>query len=169
MTGSRIQAYIGLGSNLDDPRHQVCQAFVELDQIRESCLLRRSSLYRSDPLGPSGQPDYINAVACLESGLSPIDLLDALQIIEQDHRRERKERWGPRTLDLDLLLYGHIRIKQPRLVVPHPEMHRRAFVLYPMAEIAPRELRVPGYGQLTKLLQQCPDQGLQKLSSTAQI
>ncbi len=165
MTGGRTQAYIGLGSNLDDPRDQVSRAFAELGRINQSALLRRSSLYRSDPLGPAGQPDYINAVACLGTALSPLALLDAMQAIEQRHRRVRKQRWGPRTLDLDLLLYADECIQQPRLLVPHPEMHRRAFVLYPLAEIAPRELQVPGHGQLTGLLQGCTDRGLEKLDT----
>jgi 2-amino-4-hydroxy-6-hydroxymethyldihydropteridine diphosphokinase len=157
-----VTAYIGLGSNLDDPESQVRRACAELAQIADSRLVAVSPLYRSEPLGPPGQPDYINAVARLATTLSPERLLDALQAIEQAHGRVRKERWGARTLDLDVLLYGEQVIDSARLTVPHPHMSGRAFVLYPLADIAP-ELVVPGLGPLVGLLAACPAEGLERL------
>jgi 2-amino-4-hydroxy-6-hydroxymethyldihydropteridine diphosphokinase len=130
-------AYIGLGSNLDAPIEQVRQALSELDMLPLSRLLASSSLYTSRPVGPQDQPDFINAVAALETLLSPLALLDQLQALEQQHRRRRQRHWGPRTLDLDLLLYSNTLINTPRLRVPHPQMTARAFVLAPLAEIAP--------------------------------
>ncbi|MHB1241278.1 MAG: 2-amino-4-hydroxy-6-hydroxymethyldihydropteridine diphosphokinase [Gammaproteobacteria bacterium] len=153
-TDAPVQAYIGLGSNLEDPVRQVCRAFAELDAIARTRCVTRSSLYRSAPMGPAGQPDYINAVAAVETGLSPDALLDALQAIEQTHGRVRgAEHWGPRTLDLDLLLFGAQSRRDVRLTLPHPGLHQRAFVLYPLQEIAP-DLVIPGYGLLRELARQ---------------
>jgi len=158
-------AYVGLGSNLDDPSHQVTRALKELDGLPMSRCLRHSSLYRTRPLGPQDQPDYINAVAVLATALTPEALLDALQELEYRHRRVRHgPRWGPRTLDLDLLLYGRQQLANARLVVPHPELTRRSFVLLPLAEVAPRELEIPGCGSLTDWLAQISDDGVRKLA-----
>ncbi|WP_075879525.1 2-amino-4-hydroxy-6-hydroxymethyldihydropteridine diphosphokinase [Vreelandella massiliensis] len=136
-------AYIGLGSNLEDPVQQVEQALYALDRLPLSRCVGTSSLYRSQPVGPQDQPDFINAVAALETRLSPLALLDQLQALEQRHRRRRERRWGPRTLDLDMLLFNHTDIDHPRLRVPHPLMHTRAFVLGPLNELAPH-LRLNG-------------------------
>jgi len=157
-----VSAYIGLGSNLDDPETQLRQAFAELAAIASTQLVARSPLYRSDPVGPPGQPDYINAVARLDTELAAEVLLDALQTIEQAHHRQRAIHWGPRTLDLDLLLYGDSVIDTERLCVPHPHLAERAFVLYPLADIAPG-LQVPGQGSLAQLLAACPPRGLERL------
>lgn len=158
-----VRAYIGIGSNLDDPAAHVRRALQDLDAVAESRCVARSSLYRSDPMGPPDQPDYINAVAALETALAPLALLDALQAIEHAHGRVREgERWGPRTLDLDLLLYGTQQIDEPRLKVPHPGLHERAFVLYPLAEIEP-QLMVPGQGTLEQLMVRFRYQGLSRL------
>lgn len=144
------RAFIGLGSNLDDPVRQVRSALAELADLPRTRLLRHSSLYRSPPMGPSGQPDYVNAVALLETALEPIELLDALQAIEAAHGRRRELRWGPRTLDLDLLIYGELCLDHPRLLLPHPGIGERAFVLVPLAEVAP-ELEIPGRGPVAAL------------------
>ncbi|MDN6322494.1 MAG: 2-amino-4-hydroxy-6-hydroxymethyldihydropteridine diphosphokinase [Halomonas sp.] len=130
-------AYIGLGSNLASPIEQVREALNELAALPQSRLVAASSLYASRPVGPQDQPDFINAVAALETRLSPLALLDQLQALEQQHRRRRQQHWGPRTLDLDLLLYANDHIDMPRLRVPHPHMTARAFVIAPLAEIAP--------------------------------
>lgn len=130
-------AYIGLGSNLASPIEQVREALNELAALPLSRLVAASSLYASRPVGPQDQPDFINAVAALETHLSPLALLDQLQALEQQHRRRRQQHWGPRTLDLDLLLYANDHIDMPRLRVPHPHMTARAFVITPLAEIAP--------------------------------
>jgi 2-amino-4-hydroxy-6-hydroxymethyldihydropteridine diphosphokinase len=163
MSKAQLRAWIGLGSNLEDPLAQVSTALQELKLLPDSTLAARSSLYRSDPVGPPGQPDYINAVAALDTRLEPEALLDALQAIEQMHQRVRKIHWGPRTLDLDLLLYGDQVISTPRLTVPHAYMTERNFVLWPLAELAP-ELILPDGRPLNTLLQHCPLGTLEKIS-----
>lgn len=163
MSKTQLRAWIGLGSNLEDPLAQVSTALQELTQLPDTTLAARSSLYRSDPVGPPGQPDYINAVAALDTRLEPEALLDALQAIEQMHQRVRKIHWGPRTLDLDLLLYGDQVISTPRLTVPHAYMTERNFVLWPLAELAP-ELILPDGRPLNTLLQHCPLGTLEKIS-----
>ncbi|MET3999326.1 2-amino-4-hydroxy-6-hydroxymethyldihydropteridine diphosphokinase [Marinobacterium sp. MBR-109] len=163
MSKAQLRAWIGLGSNLEDPLLQVSTALQELKQLPDTTLVAHSSLYRSDPVGPPGQPDYINAVAALDTRLEPEALLDALQAIEQVHQRVRKIHWGPRTLDLDLLLYGDQVISTPRLTVPHACMTERNFVLWPLAELAP-ELILPDGRPLNTLLQHCPLGTLEKIS-----
>ena len=155
-------AYIGLGSNLDSPRQQIVTAFSALDALSATALTRRSSLYRSKPVGPPDQADFINAVAELRTGLLPLALLDGLQAIEDRHGRARGRRWGPRTLDLDLLLYGAATINHERLTVPHPEMLKRAFVLAPLAEIW-ADCRLPGGGALNDQLAALDRAGLERL------
>ena len=156
-------AYIALGSNLDGPSRHVREAFSALDALPRTRLQRRSSLYRSTPLGQPGQPDYVNAVAELETALEPLALLENLQAIEQAHGRIRgEERWGPRTLDLDLLLFDEREIRDARLVVPHPEMGKRNFVLGPLIEVAP-QVRIPGLGSARDLLRQLGTAGLERL------
>ena len=150
-----VHAYVGLGSNLENPIQQVSDALIELNEIPQTRLLKQSQLYRSDPVDPPGQPDYINAVALLETALEPLDLLDALQSIENAHQRRRIQHWGPRTLDLDLLLYADQQIDLERLQVPHPHKTEREFVLYPLAEIAP-EIELPNGIPLQQLLTKCP-------------
>jgi 2-amino-4-hydroxy-6-hydroxymethyldihydropteridine diphosphokinase len=144
-----ITAYIGLGSNLDDPLNQIEQAALELAALPGCQLLALSPRYRSAPMGPADQPDYINAVAALATQLEPLALLDALQAIEQQHGRQRLLRWGARTLDLDLLLYGEQTIDHPRLMVPHPGMLERAFVLVPLADIAAQLVLADGQNVAT--------------------
>ncbi len=136
------RAWIGLGSNLDDPQRHVERAIEELDRLPLTRRRDASRLYASRPLGPQDQPDFINAVVLLETRLSPLALLDQLQALEQRHRRVRARRWGPRTLDLDLLLFDDSILALPRLSVPHPELTHRAFVVLPLLELAP-ELVLP--------------------------
>lgn len=158
------RVYIGLGSNLAEPREQLRGALKALAALPSSRLVAMSSLYASDPLGPPDQPRYNNAVAALETSLEPLALLDALQAIELAQGRERKaERWGPRTLDLDILLFGDRLIDESRLTVPHYHLHARAFVLYPLAEIAPQNLQLADGRNLTGLLTACPFEGLERL------
>ncbi len=132
-----VHAYIGIGSNLGNPREQVQRASKALAALPQTRLLSLSPWYESDPVGPPGQPDYVNGVALLETQLAPLPLLDALQAIEADHQRVREVRWGPRTLDLDILLYGDKIIDVPRLQVPHPYLSSRGFVVKPLADIQP--------------------------------
>jgi 2-amino-4-hydroxy-6-hydroxymethyldihydropteridine diphosphokinase len=151
-----IWAFIGVGSNLNNPVAQVQQAFHGLAELPASRLIARSPLYRTAPVGgPAGQPDYVNAVAALDTMLEPDELLTALQAIEIQQGRVRTVRWGPRTLDLDILLYGSLQRDDPRLTLPHPRLQERAFVLYPLYDIAP-DLMIPGQGALAKLLRNCP-------------
>lgn len=157
------EAVVGIGSNLGDPAAQVRGAIVALARLRETELLGSSGLYRSPPMGPQDQPDYVNAVALLRTRLAPLALLDELQAIERRHGRVRAgARWGPRVIDLDLLLWGEDVISEPRLTVPHPGLHERPFVLYPLAEIAPR-LLVPGRGRVRDLAAACSAADLVKL------
>lgn len=168
-----VKAYIGLGSNLDDPERQVSLACGRLASIESSALIACSSLYGTTPLGPIDQPAFVNAVACIETQLTPHGLLAALHGIERDQGRLRDgSRWGPRTLDLDLLLYHGLILHEPSLTLPHPEMTRRAFVLVPLAQIAPPDLVIPGQGRLDALLAACPeDAGMCRIpaSSDAEI
>jgi len=180
-------AIIGLGSNLSDPKSQLRSAQRELDELPHCRSIGHSSLYRSAPLvttyapGISPQPDYINAVAALDTALEPHALLRQLQNLEVRHHRVRSEqRWGPRTLDLDLLLYDQQHIHELELTVPHPGLYERNFVLYPLAELVevcdrerlmplwPAEeadFAIPGQGSLADLLAQCDSQGLEKIAS----
>ena len=155
--------YIGLGSNLAAPETQITsarQAINALDNVQEQAF---SSLYRSPPMGPQDQPDYVNAVMAVRTDLPAIELLHCLQKIELEQGRVRKdERWGPRTLDLDILLYDQDMINLPDLIVPHYGLAERAFVVYPLQEIAP-ELSVPGKGGIASLIEQCPLGGLMRL------
>ena len=138
-------AFIALGANLDDPVAQVLRGFEALAGLPGSRLLARSRLYRTAPMGVVGQPDYINAVAALDTTLPATELLCALLALEARQGRERHTPLAPRTLDLDLLLYGQAEIALPELTVPHPRMHLRAFVLAPLLEIAP-DCAIPGRG-----------------------
>lgn len=160
-----VYAYIGLGSNLNHPEQQIRQALKELGALPQTDCMAHSKLYRSSPMGPQDQPDYINAVAVLSTVLDPHHLLAELQAIEQRHNRVRKRRWGERTLDLDLLLYGDFQIATAALTVPHPGLHERAFVLYPLAEIAP-DVMIPGQGRSADLAVRCSRLGLQRLEDS---
>jgi 2-amino-4-hydroxy-6-hydroxymethyldihydropteridine diphosphokinase len=161
----RVDVFIGVGSNLNDPLRQVVCAILELGQIRNTDYVAQSSLYASPPMGPPGQPDYVNAVVQLSTGLKPLALLDELQAIERAHGRLRgAERWGPRTLDLDILLYGDRCIESERLTVPHPGLHERAFVLYPLQEVV-GDRDVPGLGNLRALVRRCPRGELRRLET----
>ena len=148
---SSVRAYIGLGSNLDDPIAQVKHAIAALAGLPQSKLLRQSRLYASPPLGPLDQPDFVNAVVELETSLSPLQLLAALQDIEQAQGRVRTRHWGERIIDLDLLLYADLQIDSPTLQLPHPGIAARAFVLRPLAELVPG-LTIPGQGDFAALL-----------------
>lgn len=155
------RVYIGLGSNLADPAEQLRAAIKSLAHLPHTSLAGVSSFYLSDSLLP-GQPRYTNAVAAVDTLLEPLALLDALQAIEINQGRERHERWGPRTLDLDILVFGDRLIDEPRLKVPHYHLHARAFVLYPLAELAPG-LVLPDGRELEDLLADCPFEGLERI------
>ena len=151
-------AYIGLGSNMDSPRQHIKKAIQELNELPGSKVTLTSSFYQSKPFGPQDQDDYINAVAQIETGLNALELLDHLQDIENAHGRTRELHWGPRTLDLDILMYGDDIIKDKRLTVPHNEMLNRAFVLVPLAEIT-SDCTIPGAGLIDNYLKKinCED------------
>jgi 2-amino-4-hydroxy-6-hydroxymethyldihydropteridine diphosphokinase len=155
-------AYVGIGSNLDDPAARVRDALVDLAALPGTRLVKRSSLYRTQPQGYAAQPDFVNAVAALDTELAPAELLDRLQAIETNAGRRRSFPNAPRTLDLDLLLYDAYRIDHPGLVVPHPRMHERAFVLVPLVEIAP-EVRIPGAGSARDCLARIAGQIVERL------
>jgi 2-amino-4-hydroxy-6-hydroxymethyldihydropteridine diphosphokinase len=157
-----VRAYIGIGGNLGDPAAQVAFAFDRLAQLPDSMLAGRSSLYRSPAWGPIAQSDFVNAVAALDTALSAPALMQGLLAIEREAGRERTDRWGPRLLDLDLLLYGDACIDSEALHVPHPRLHERAFVLLPLAELAPA-LQVPGLGCVADLLDSVDHSAVQAL------
>ena len=155
-------AYVGIGANLDDPAARVRDAFVGLAALPGTRLVKRSSLYRTQPQGYAAQPDFVNAVAALDTELAPAELLGRLQAIETKAGRRRSFPNAPRTLDLDLLLYGAQQIDQPGLVVPHPRMHERAFVLVPLLEIAP-DVRIPVAGSARDCLARISGQMVERL------
>ncbi len=152
--------WLAIGSNLADPLHQVDAALVALSMIPATRLTACSSYYRSRPLGPQDQPDYLNAVAAFDTGLAPGVLLQHTQAIEQQQGRVRKaNRWGPRTLDLDILLFGNLQLDTERLTIPHYDMKNREFMLYPLAELAP-DLVFPDGEKLADRLPRVPRNGL---------
>lgn len=155
--GAPVVACVALGSNLDDPADQVARAFGELATLPQTRLIARSRLWRTRAIGPP-QPDYFNAAARLETQLDVHALFERLLAIETAHGRVRGERWGPRTLDLDLLLYGDLVLDTPGLRLPHPELAHRSFVLLPLAEVA-GDLAVPGLGRVTELAARCARDG----------
>ncbi|MFC4700894.1 2-amino-4-hydroxy-6-hydroxymethyldihydropteridine diphosphokinase [Glaciecola siphonariae] len=156
-------AYIGLGSNLASPSEQIKQALVELHAHHQICVQRCSHLYQSAPMGPKDQPDYVNAVCRLTTSLAPLELLDILQDIEQNHGRERiGEKWGPRTLDLDMLMFNELRLQSERLILPHYGMSQREFVLVPLFEIAPDLIMQDGQ-KLATWVSKCNLVGLKRL------
>lgn len=162
MTAPAVTAYVGLGSNLDDPAHQVRAGLEALEQLPGTVVDASSSLYLNPPMGPQDQPDFINAVARLRTTLEPLPLLDGLLAIETRRGRRRGRRWGERRLDLDLLLWADLSLSGPRLTVPHPGLHERAFVLYPLAELDP-DLAVPGQGRVAALCNAVDGSGLRRL------
>lgn len=159
-----MRVFIGLGSNLENPSEQIKTAVKDMELMPNTKLVACSSLYKSPPMGPQDQPDYINAVIELQTELAPHQLLDCLQKIEQQHGRIRKRHWGERTLDLDILVYGQQVLKDERLTVPHPGVAERAFVIYPLAEID-KQLMIPGFGQTQQLTEQCPRDGLEQVEN----
>ena len=163
-----VAAYIGLGANLHDPVAQVNSALAELDRIPGTRVVTRSSLYATAPVGNLDQPDFINAVAQVDTTLAPRALLHALLEIEKQHGRARSFRNAPRTLDLDLLLYGAANFHEADLTLPHPRMTERAFVLLPLTEIAPH-LTIPGRGRAADWLTDCADQGAVPINLKQQI
>lgn len=159
-------AYIGLGGNLANPSAQVLQAMQAIDGMTSTRVLARSSLYRSAPVGYLEQPDFINAVVKIETGLPPLALLQALLALEQQNGRTREFQNAPRTLDLDVLLYDDLQHHEHGLTVPHPQMHKRAFVLLPLLEIAP-DCVIPGVGKAAAAMAHCKDQQLERLQNVA--
>lgn len=159
--GPIFQVFIALGSNLEDPVFQVRKALDEIAMLPENNLLACSSLYRSAPIGKCDQPDFINAVVQIETTLSPHNLLKALLQIEQNHGRVRGLPNDPRTLDLDILMYDKLECNKHNLILPHPRMHQRAFVLKPLMEIS-KDCIIPGRGTVAELLSACAEQRLER-------
>jgi len=164
MTDRWIPAYIGLGSNLDDPPAQLRGACTALEKLPATQLIAVSEFYRNPPMGLTDQPDFVNGAAGLLTKMTAFDMLAALKAIERAHGRDRKDasRWGPRPLDLDLLVYGSARIAREGLTLPHPGIAERNFVLFPLLEIAPG-LTIPGWGQVKDLAARLDRSGLVRL------
>jgi 2-amino-4-hydroxy-6-hydroxymethyldihydropteridine diphosphokinase len=158
--------YVGLGSNLEQPLLQLTRALREVHEIPNTALVRVSSFYDTVPIGLANQPNFVNAVAELQTTLNPSALLNHLIEIEAAHQRVRSVRDGPRTLDLDILLFNDLSMNEPMLTIPHPRMHERAFVLWPLAEIAP-ELAIPGRGYVLELLVALDVSGVRKYEEGA--
>ena len=156
-------AYIGLGANLGEPHRQLTEALSAMSGLPETRLARHSSFYRTAPVGYANQPEFLNAVAALETRLAPGVLLEGLQGIERRHGRERSFPDAPRTLDLDLLLFGDEQIARPGLTVPHPRMHERAFVLQPLLELDPA-ISIPGKGSASAFLATCSRQKIERIA-----
>ncbi len=144
--------FIALGSNLNNPIYHLEKGIRQINHLPSTSILRRSSLYKSKPIGPKNQPNYINAVIKIKTNYAPIELLDVLQDIENKHHRKRLKKWGPRTLDLDILLYNEVEFNNDRLTIPHPEMINRDFVLIPLFELTNYNFSVPKYGRLIKYI-----------------
>ncbi|MCX7089118.1 MAG: 2-amino-4-hydroxy-6-hydroxymethyldihydropteridine diphosphokinase [Methylococcales bacterium] len=160
-----VLAYIGLGSNLQQPVLQIQSARAAIAALAGVVEVALSSLVQTPPMGPQDQPHYVNAVMAINTTLAPLDLLHHLQHIENEQGRVRQaQRWVARTLDLDLLLYGEQHIQLPDLIVPHTGLHQRAFVLYPLAQIAP-DLTIVGLGPIAQLIEQCPLDGLEWMTA----
>ncbi len=161
-------AYIGLGSNLDHPSRQIRDARRALDELPQTRVVKDSGLFLSKPMvapaGPITQPDYYNAVAKIETQLDAYELLEQLQRIEHAQHRKRIEHWGPRTIDLDILMFDELQINSERLTLPHPGIQQREFVLYPLRNIDD-SLEIPGRGMLNDLIEHCPLNGLQYLGT----
>ncbi|OOF42496.1 2-amino-4-hydroxy-6-hydroxymethyldihydropteridine diphosphokinase [Rodentibacter rarus] len=157
-----ITAYIALGSNLNTPIEQLNNALKAIENLPQTQLLSVSAFYQSKPLGPQDQPDYVNAVAKIETVLAPLSLLDELQRIENDQGRVRLRRWGERTLDLDILLYGNDIIQHERLTIPHYDMHNRAFVIVPLMDISP-DLILPNGKHLAELAKHLGSHSMKKI------
>lgn len=155
-------AYVGLGANLGEPRRQLRTALEDLDGLAHTRLTASSRLYRSAPLGYVDQAEFVNAVAQLDTGLEPEDLLAKLLEIERRHGRKRSFPNAPRPLDLDLLLYGEAKFSTRRLTIPHPRMHERAFVLKPLLDLDP-EISIPGKGAASELLAACGTQQIERI------
>jgi len=156
------RAFVGLGANIGEPRRQLLEALQDLDQLPQTRVTGISSFYRSAPMGHLDQPEFLNAVARLDTALSAAQLLENLQAMEQKQGRERPFPNAPRTLDLDLLLYGSGVVDSPRLTLPHPRMHERAFVLQPLLELDP-EISIPGKGRASALLSACGSQKIERI------
>lgn len=158
------RAFVALGSNLEDPQHQVLRALAELDSLPGTRVIAKSALYRTAPVGYDNQPDFINAAAEVGTTLEPVALLRALLALETAHGRERPFPNAPRVLDLDLLMYDDLELHDPELTLPHPRLHERGFVLFPLADIA-ADVNIPGQGKVGDLLRSLPDQGVERLAA----
>jgi 2-amino-4-hydroxy-6-hydroxymethyldihydropteridine diphosphokinase len=160
-----VKAVIGLGSNLEDPEAQVRRGLAEIAALPETRVTAQSSLYRTAPIGLAAQPAFVNACALVETRLAARALLDGLLAIERNHGRVRTVPNGPRTLDLDIVLYGGAVIEEAGLTVPHPRAHERAFVLAPLVDVWP-DATIPGHGRASDLLARTRDQGIEKIGFT---
>lgn len=168
VTSKASMAYIGLGSNLDHPPRQIRNAMHALDDLPRTRVVEDSGLFLSKPMvppaGPITQPDYYNAVVKIETQLDAYELLEQLQHIEHAQHRKRREHWGPRTIDLDILMFDDLQMNSERLTLPHPGIGQREFVLYPLRNIDD-SLEIPGRGMLNDLIEHCPQNGLQYLGT----
>ncbi len=145
-------AFISLGSNLDHPIKHILDAFSQIEESDKIIVSKISSLYKTIPVGPQNQNDYINAVIIIQTSLTPINLLSTLQGIEKKHKRKRSIKWGPRSLDLDILMFGRLILKTRNLTIPHPELVNREFVLIPLLEVTNQDFTITKYGKISRYI-----------------
>ena len=145
-------AFISLGSNLDHPIKHILDAFSQIEESDKIIVSKISSLYKTIPVGPQNQNDYINAVVVIQTSLTPINLLSTLQGIEKKHKRKLSMKWGPRSLDLDILMFGKLIIKTRNLTIPHPELVNREFVLIPLLEVTNQDFTITKYGKISRYI-----------------
>ncbi len=168
MNSESCNAVLGLGSNMFHPAIQIKQAIQQINKLRSCQVLKVSSFYLNPPVGPQFQPDFVNAVVILKTRLSPLLLLRKLQGIEHRHHRKRRKYWGPRTLDIDILLYKNKRLAHKKLVIPHPLMLQRAFVMWPLYEIAP-EITMPNRDKIANLIKNISSNSLVLLPGITKV
>jgi 2-amino-4-hydroxy-6-hydroxymethyldihydropteridine diphosphokinase len=146
------QVYLGIGSNKNHPYFRINTVLKQINRIKSTSIIKKSSLYVTKPLGPQAQPDFINSVIEIKTNLSPIELLNELQYLERLHNRKKTKRWGPRSMDIDILIYNKLIMNTDKLVIPHPGLEYRDFVLMPLYEITSYGYKIPKYGKITSLI-----------------
>lgn len=146
------QVYLGIGSNKNHPYFRINTVLKQINRIKSTNIVKKSSLYVTKPLGPQAQPNFINSVIEIRTSLEPIDLLDELQNLERLHNRKKTKRWGPRSMDIDILIYNNLIMNTDKLVIPHPGLEYRDFVLIPLYEITSYRYEIPKYGKITTLI-----------------
>lgn len=146
------QVFIGIGSNKNHPYFRIYSVLKQINRLKSTFIVKKSSLYETKPLGPQGQPNFINAVIEIRTNFDPHELLNELQTLERQHNRKKTKKWGPRSIDLDILIYNKIIMDSKDLIIPHPGLEYREFVLIPLYEITGYGYVIPKYGKVSNLI-----------------